>query len=247
MTNDDPRSNLGHTPSITATHRCIHADLMSDPIIQTTGLVRDLILLAPGSSMDLDHPHLARLAALCEALGLSTWRFQFHYRDKGQPFPPRDINVTIQEYELQLRIAAEQFPNARLHLGGHSYGARVATHVAAKLVAASDGLKARLRSVITFSLPVHPAKTPHLKRWNHTNDLTLPVCLVSGDRDTLAEPAQLNALMAQLENPLNKLTVLPGTDHGFGQLAKYRQEAEAYAVATRAVSRFLKTLDEPSH
>ena len=219
---------------------------MNDPIIQTTGLVRDLILLAPGSSMDLDHPHLARLAALCEALGISTWRFQFHYRDKGQPFPPRDINVTIQEYELQLRGAAKQFSTARLHLGGHSYGARVATHVAAKLVTASDGLKARLRSVIAFSLPVHPTKTPHLKRWDHANDLALPVCLVSGDRDTLAEPAQLDALMAQLQNPLNTLTVLPGTDHGFGQLAKYRQDAEAYAMAAKAVSRFLKTLEQPS-
>ena len=220
---------------------------MNDPIIQTTGLVRDLILLAPGSNMDLNHPHLARLAALCEALGLSTWRFQFHYRDEGRPFPPRDINVTIQEYELQLRGAAKQFPTARLHLGGHSYGARVATHVAAKLVAASNGLEGRLRSVIAFSLPVHPAKTPHLKRWNHANDLALPVCLVSGDRDTLAEPAQLEALMAQLQNPLNTLTVLPGTDHGFGQLAQYRQDAEAYAVATRAGSRVLKTLDQPSH
>jgi len=218
---------------------------MKDPIIQTTRQVQDLIVLAPGSNMDLDHPHLARLAALCEALELSTWRFQFLYRDEGRPFPPKDINVTINEYELQLRSAAKQFPTARLHLGGHSYGARIATHVAAKLVTSGDKLAGRLRSIIAFSLPVHPAKNPHLKRWDHASDLALPVCLVSGERDALAEPAQLGTLMARMHNPLNTLTVLTGTDHGFGQLAKYRQDAEAYATATMAVSAFLKTLEQP--
>ena len=215
---------------------------MNDPIIKTTRLTEDLLLLAPGSNMDRDHPHLSRLAKLCEDQGFSTWRFQFRYRDEGRPFPPKDISITINEYESHLRQAALTFPHARLHLGGHSYGARIATHVAAKLIASDHQLARRLCSIIVFSLPIHPAKKPHLERWDHTKHLSIPVCLISGDRDLLAEPAQLAAFMTQLPSAIKSLTLLSGTDHGFKRLAAYRQQEDPYAATAKAVNQFLASV-----
>ena len=93
---------------------------MTLPLIKTVDESNDLVLLAPGSSMDQHHPHMDGIAQTCNRVGLCTWLFQFDYRAKGKPFPPRDLTVTIKEYEKELEAACGAFPEHRIHLGGHS-------------------------------------------------------------------------------------------------------------------------------
>ena len=149
---------------------------MTLPLIKTVDESKDLVLLAPGSNMDQHHPHMDGIAQTCNRVGLCTWLFQFDYRAEGKPFPPRDLTVTINEYEQALESACSAFPEHRIHLGGHSYGARVATHLAAHLLDQAHTLRARIGSIICFSVPVHPANKPSLSRWEHASQLTLPAC-----------------------------------------------------------------------
>ena len=216
---------------------------MTNPLITIVDDSEDLVLLAPGSSMDQHHPHMEGIAQTCNRVGLCTWLFQFDYRTEGKPFPPRDLNVTIGEYEEAFEAACKAFPEHRIHLGGHSYGARIATHLAAHLLDQTHPLWARIGSTICFSVPIHPANKPSLSRWEHASRLTLPACLISGERDPLAHKENLAELFSTLPTPAKQLTIIPGADHGFKQPKAIKVSHEAFSVAGEALKTFLASLD----
>ena len=216
---------------------------MTNPLITIVDDSEDLVLLAPGSSMDQHHPHIEGIAQACNKVGLCTWLFQFEYRAEGKPFPPKDLNVTISEYEEALEAASNAFPGHRIHLGGHSYGARIATHLAAHLLDQAHPLLARIGSIICFSVPVHHANKPSLSRWEHASQLTLPVCFISGERDPLAYEDNLVELFSQLSTPTKQLSIIPGADHGFRQPKTMRVSHEAFSVAGEALTSFLASLE----
>lgn len=216
---------------------------MTNPLITIVDESEDLVLLAPGASMDQHHPHMDAIARTCRRVGLCTWLFQFDYRTEGKPFPPRDLNVTIGEYEQALEAASNAFPGHRIHLGGHSYGARVATHLAAHLLDQAHPLWAKIGSIICFSVPVHPANKPSLSRWEHASKLTLPVCFLSGERDPLAYEENLTELFSTLPTLIKQLSIIPGADHGFRQPKTIKVNHEAFSVASEALTSFLAALD----
>ena len=216
---------------------------MTLPLIKTVDESNDLVLLAPGSSMDQHHPHMDGIAQTCNRVGLCTWLFQFDYRAEGKPFPPRDFPVTINEYEQALESACSAFPEHRIHLGGHSYGARIATHLAAHLLDQAHPLLARIGAIICFSVPVHPANKPSLSRWKHASKLTLPVCFISGERDPLAYEENLAELFSQLSTPTKQLSIIPGADHEFRQPKTIKVSHEAFSVAGEALTSFLASLE----
>ncbi len=216
---------------------------MTNPLITIVDDSEDLFLLAPGSSMDQHHPHMEGIARACSKVGLCTWRFQFEYRAEGKHFPPKDLNVTISEYKQALEAASNAFPEHRIHLGGHSYGARVATHLAAHLLDQAHPLRARIGSIICFSVPVHPANKPSLSRWDHVPKLKLPVCLITGERDPLAYEENLAELFSQLSTPTKQLSIIPGADHGFRQPKTIKVSHEAFSVVGEALTSFLASLD----
>ena len=216
---------------------------MTNPLITIVDESEELVLLAPGSNMDQHHPHMEGIAQTLNRVGFCTWRFQFDYRTEGKAFPPRDLTVTINEYEQALESACSAFPEHRIHLGGHSYGARVATHLAAHLLDQAHPLRARIGSIISFSVPVHSANKPSLGRWKHASKLTLPVCFISGERDPLAHEENLAELFSTLPTPTKQLSIIPGADHGFRQPKTIRVSHEAFSVACEALTGFLASLD----
>ena len=216
---------------------------MKNPLITIVDESEDLVLLAPGSSMDQHHPHMDGIAQTCNRVGLCTWLFQFDCRTEGKPFPPIDLTVTISEYEQALEAASKAFPGHRIHLGGHSYGARIATHLAAHVLDHAHPLMARIGSVICFSVPVQPANKPSLSRWEHAPKLNFPVCLISGERDPLAYEKNLAELLSQLPTPTKQLSIIPAADHGFAQPKTIKVSHEAFSVASEALETFLASLN----
>ena len=99
------------------------------------------------------------------------------------------------------------------------------------------------RSIICFSVPVHPANKPSLSRWKHASKLTLPVCFISGERDPLAYEENLAELFSQLSTPTKQLSIIPGADHGFRQPKTIKVSHEAFSVAGEALTSFLASLD----
>lgn len=106
-------------------------------------------------------------------------------------------------------------------VGGHSFGGRVATLLAAR----AEGAPARrhpVAGVVALSFPLHPPSRPDasVPRAAHWRSIDVPVLLLAGDADPYAEIGLLRAAAARL--PHGELVVYPGEGH---DLSRVRSDA----------------------
>ena len=98
-------------------------------------------------------------------------------------------------------------PSDRTAIGGHSFGGRVASLIAAEH---------HYGALVLLSYPLHPPGGA--ERWDerttHWPRVTCPVLLLSGDRDPFARIALLRDAVRRL--PSAELIVYPGLGHGIG-------------------------------
>ena len=98
-------------------------------------------------------------------------------------------------------------PSLDIAIGGHSFGGRVAS-----LLAADDGYGA----LVLLSYPLHPPGGA--ERWDertaHWPRIDCPVLLLSGDRDPFARIGLLREAVRRLRSA--ELIVYPGVGHGIG-------------------------------
>jgi len=96
-------------------------------------------------------------------------------------------------------------PSAETAIGGHSFGGRVASLVAAEL---------DYGALVLISFPLHPPGGR--ERWDertaHWPRIGCPVLLLSGDRDPFARIGLLREAVRRL--PSAELIVFPGLGHG---------------------------------
>ncbi|HXA43459.1 MAG TPA: alpha/beta family hydrolase [Candidatus Solibacter sp.] len=90
-------------------------------------------------------------------------------------------------------------------IGGHSYGGRVASMVAAESGAGPGGL-------VLFSYPLHRPGRPEELRTAHWPSITCPVLLLSGESDPFARIDLLRVAVGLL--PSAELVTYPHAGHG---------------------------------
>ncbi len=115
---------------------------------------------------------------------------------------------------------------ARSVIGGHSFGGRVASLVAAETAPAG---------LVLLSYPLHRPGHPEELRVEHWPLIDCPVLVLSGDRDQFARIELLRKAVATL--PRAELHVYPGLRHGL--------TAVAGDVAER-ISEFVGGLAQPA-
>ena len=93
-------------------------------------------------------------------------------------------------------------------IGGHSYGGRVASMVAAETAPAG---------LVLLSYPLHKPGHPDELRVEHWSAITCPVLLLSGDRDPFARIDLLQQSVGLLAHA--QLHVYPGMRHGLRDVA----------------------------
>ena len=93
-------------------------------------------------------------------------------------------------------------------IGGHSFGGRVASLVAAETPPAG---------LVLLSYPLHRPGHPDEPRDEHFERIACPVLVLSGDRDQFARIEQLQAAVGRL--PSGRLDVYPGVRHGLKDAA----------------------------
>jgi predicted alpha/beta-hydrolase family hydrolase len=120
-------------------------------------------------------------------------------------------------------------PGAAAIIGGHSFGGRVASLLAAHEPYAG---------LVLLSYPLHPPG--RTERWrdrtSHWPRVTCPVLLLSGDRDPFARVELLREAVEQL--PTHELVVYPGLRHGIGPRLE---------DALDQIAAFARSLVEPVH
>ncbi len=140
----------------------------------------DCLILTHGAGANCNAPLLVALAEAFSASGLAVLRCDLPFRQSRPHGPPPRGSAERDQQGLRAAVESmrHQF-SGRLYLGGHSYGGRQAS----MLAATQPGLVERL---LLLSYPLHPPKRPTELRTAHFPNLQTPALFVSGVRDGFA-------------------------------------------------------------
>src|SRR5271168_5294781 len=175
----------------------------------------DGLILTHGAGANCNSPLLVALADAFCATGLAVLRCDLPFR-QSRPHgpPPRGSGERDQQ---GLRAAIESMRHhfsGRVFLGGHSYGGRQAS----MLAAAEPGLVQRL---LMLSYPLHPPQRPTELRTGHFGALQTPALFVHGTRDGFASIVEMNAALKLIPA---RTELLPVADAGHELLTKKNRE-----------------------
>lgn len=195
---------------------------------QAPGADADGLVLTHGAGANCQTLLLKALAeAFCSA-GVTVLRCDLPFRQARQHGPPPRGNAEKDQEGLRAAVAAmRRETSGRIFLGGHSYGGRQAS----MLAAATPGLVERL---LLLSYPLHPPKRLDQMRTGHFPSLETPALFVSGERDGFGTKAEMEAAL-RLIPARTELLMVAGAGH---ELMTARNRVELAERVVKAFSKF---------
>lgn len=166
-----------------------------------TGLV-----ITHGAGSNSDTTLLKAVADAFAQAGVLTLRCDLPFRQqrpKGPPFPAqaeRDREGLRRAVEALREIAGQ-----KVFLGGHSYGGRQATMLAAEEPDVADAL-------LLLSYPLHPPDKPESPRTGHFGSIQIPALFVHGTRDSFGTADEMRAALALIPARTD-LAMIEGAGH----------------------------------
>ena len=156
-----------------------HADPAVRGYLHTPGKdISDGIVLTHGAGQNCESPLMIALAtAFCEA-GTTVLRCDLPFRQVRAQGPPTWPGCAEQDRQGLRRAldAVRKIVPGRVFLGGHSYGGRQSSMLAAE----EPGL---VPAILLLAYPLHPPKRPAGPRTAHFTSLQTLAMFVSGTRD----------------------------------------------------------------
>jgi predicted alpha/beta-hydrolase family hydrolase len=177
---------------------------LHEPAGQATG---NGLAITHGAGSNCEAPLLIAIADAFAAAGFYVLRFDLPYRQQGKTTPPLPAHQG-QDRE-GIRRAAEalrEVAAGRVFLGGHSYGGRQSTMLAAEDPRVTDAL-------LLLSYPLHPPRKPEQLRTAHFAKLETPALFVHGTRDPFGSIAEMQAGLAAIP-ARTELIEVAGAPHG---------------------------------
>ncbi|MGH7767709.1 MAG: alpha/beta hydrolase family protein [Candidatus Binatia bacterium] len=171
---------------------------------------RRLLVLAHGAGAGMQHRFMEEISQKLARRDVATLRYQFPYMEKGKKAPDSEgtLTETVRAAVAEARKHAGGLP---LFAGGKSMGGRMTSLAAAK------ALLEGVRGLIFFGFPLHAAGRPSDDRGKHLSNVAVPMLLLQGSRDTLADLKLLKPLCSRFGNRAD-LFVVDGGDHSFHML-----------------------------
>jgi uncharacterized protein len=176
----------------------------------------DGLVLTHGAGSNAQAPLLIALAGAFCAAGFTVLRCDLPYRQSRSFGPPGPGDAARDRAGLKNALAAMNKFSARLFLGGHSYGGRQSSMLAAD----EPGLVAAL---LLLSYPLHPPRKPEQQRTQHLPDLRTPALFVSGTRDPFGSIAEIEQALKMIPAK-TRLLAIEGAGHDLGFKGKAKQE-----------------------
>jgi uncharacterized protein len=112
-------------------------------------------------------------------------------------------------------------------MGGHSYGGRQSTLLAASQPELVDGL-------LLLSYPLHPPKKPEQPRTSHFPSLRTPAFFVHGSRDGMGTTEE----MTEAVKLIPARTMLMAIDHAGHELVSVRTVRDVTSTVVKAFWKF---------
>jgi hypothetical protein len=196
-----------------------------------TGPIRvgALLVLAHGAGAGQASPFMSGYASELAGRGLDVVTFDFAYMARGRKTPDRAA-VLEATFRGAIAGAAAQAPvgGTRIFIGGKSMGGRIATHLAAELVAWPAGVSP-LAGVVVLGYPLAPPGGRRSgDRVSHLRRLRVPTLIVQGTRDVFGGPDEVReAVLADGATPPIDVTPVEGGDHSFAVLKSSGREPAA--------------------
>lgn len=189
------------------------------------GPAQGVVVLTHGAGGNRDSAMLVKLCDEWASRGWLAIRYNLPYRRRRPKGPPSGSAAGDQEGIAEAIALARTLADGPVIAGGHSYGGRMTSMVAAD-EAGPDVLT-------LFSYPLHPPGKPERARTEHLSRITVPTVFTHGTSDPFGTIEELTAAAALVSGP-TELVVIEGARHDLGSK---RLDVPALAVdaALRAV------------
>jgi predicted alpha/beta-hydrolase family hydrolase len=160
-----------------------------------------------GAGSNCDAAVLVAVAEAFTARGYAVLRFDLPFRQSRPKGPPTGSQARdrdgIRKAEAVLR---ESVPGVPFYLGGHSYGGRQTSMLAAEDASVADAL-------LLLSYPLHPPAQPLKLRTEHFPQLQVRTLFVHGTRDEFGTAEELE-MARQLIPATTERHPIDGAGHG---------------------------------
>jgi predicted alpha/beta-hydrolase family hydrolase len=195
--------------------------------LHRAGTDADCLVLTHGAGANCQTPLLKALAEAFCAAGITVLRCDLPFRQARPHGPPMRGAGERDQEGLRAAIAAMRRDAAgRVFLGGHSYGGRQASMLAA-------GAPGLVEHLLLLSYPLHPPKRPEQMRTAHFPSLRTPALFVSGEGDGFGSKEEMESALRVIP-ARTELLMVPGAGH---ELVTPRNRAE---LPGRVVQLFLE-------
>jgi len=161
------------------------------------------LVLTHGAGSDADAPLLRALDEALTAAGVRVIRYTLPFRRERPHGPPRPGDAARDR--AGLREAIRGVTDGPVFAGGHSYGGRQATMLAAE----ESGLVAGL---LLLSYPLHPPRQNGNLRTAHFPALRTPALFIHGARDPFGSPEEMGAAVGLIP-ARTKLVIVDRAGH----------------------------------
>ena len=159
------------------------------------------LVLTHGAGGNCTAPLLVEVAKRFSAAGVWVLRCDLPFRQRRASGPPSPATAAGDRAGLRaaVEVLRESAPGS-IYLGGHSYGGRQATMLAADEPDVAAGL-------LLFSYPLHPPGKPEQLRTAHFPRLRLPTVFVHGTRDSFGSLEKLQLAITEIPGPVRIIPV----------------------------------------
>lgn len=166
----------------------------------------DGLVLTHGAGANCQSPLLIALACeFCER-GFTVLRFELPFRQLRPHGPPTRGSAARDQQGIKRAVESmRELVSGRVFAGGHSYGGRQTTMLAALHAGLVDGL-------LLLSYPLHPPQRPTELRTAHFPDLKTPALFVHGSRDGFGSIEEMTSALELIPASTRLLPVV-GSGH----------------------------------
>lgn len=164
------------------------------------------IVLTHGAGANCQAPLLVEVANAFASAGWHALRCDLPFRQERRFGPPHPSRAAEDRNGLRAAVAAMRgLVSGRVVLGGHSYGGRQAS-----MLAAEERLIAE--ALLLLSYPLHPPEKAQQRRTEHFERLDTPSLFVHGTKDPFGTPEEMRAALKLIPG-YSELVTLEGAGH----------------------------------